>query len=241
VYYIAVTLAMIPLELMNKIASNVLYPLYSQLIRDNHFSKNESIQNAREVMLCFMFNITALLLAGSGVFFNTLYKVSFESAIELMPALCLLIWFMMLTGTLDRILLATGHVKELATLNLSAFVLKLLFSVVGYHYFGLHGFLLGGAIGGCLTYLFLLLKVRHFTKICLTTEFKYSLSIICLCFIILYYQSHTYVNSIVVMFGVTFYSLFITYLISPHLFNKAKGWLFNMFKTLAKNAFQKRI
>jgi O-antigen/teichoic acid export membrane protein len=74
VYYIAATLAMIPVELMNKIASNVLYPLYSQLIRDNHFSKNESIQNAREVMLCFMFNITALLLAGSGVFFNTLYK-----------------------------------------------------------------------------------------------------------------------------------------------------------------------
>jgi O-antigen/teichoic acid export membrane protein len=158
-----------------------------------------------------------------------------------MPVLCLMVWFMMLTSSLDRVLIAAGQVKKLASLNFISFVLKLSFSVLGYFNFGLIGFIIGVAIGGAITYLCLLLHITYYIKICLSKEFKYSISTIFLCFTIIIYQNLTTFNSAVVMFGVTFYSLFITYLISPHLFNKAKGWLFNMFKTLAKNAFQKRI
>jgi len=147
VYGTAQQLAALPMMITAMMAGAIVYPVLSAAARSDPSSLGALTQRIREVLLpCGLFTILGLALLAPS-FFRMLYDERYVDAGWIVVGLMLPLWFMILTQSADRTLLALGDTRALAVCNASALAGKLLGCLVGFRLGGLQGFILGLTVG----------------------------------------------------------------------------------------------
>jgi O-antigen/teichoic acid export membrane protein len=107
VYTIAMMLAMLPRELVNRLSNVVLYPAVSRIMREQR-DVPARIARARRSLIALTVPLCALLVAAGPVIVDVLYDQRYADAGVLLSVLSLGIWLQVLTTTYGCIHLADG-------------------------------------------------------------------------------------------------------------------------------------
>lgn len=147
VYGTAQQLAALPMLISVMMASAIVYPVLAAAVRSDPSTVGALTLRIREVLLpCGLFAILGLALLAPG-FFRTLYDDRYAEASWIVVALMVPLWFLILTQSADRALLALGDSRALAMCNAASLLGKVAGCVVGFQLGGLQGFILGLTVG----------------------------------------------------------------------------------------------
>ncbi len=147
VYGTAQQLAALPMLISVMMASAIVYPVLAAAVRSDPSTVGALTRRIREVLLpCGLFAILGLALLAPG-FFRTLYDDRYAEASWIVVALMVPLWFLILTQSADRALMALGDTRALAICNAASLVGKLAGCLVGFRLGGLQGFILGLTAG----------------------------------------------------------------------------------------------
>ncbi len=139
VYGIAVNLAELPKQVLNRLNGKVIYPLivkYADLSRDELRLR---IQKARGGLLLAVTALLAVFGSFGDVAINILYDARYQAASWILPMLVFGMWPLILLSTVEGSLLAIGRPMYATLGNLAKFVYMVIFIPLSYR--------LGGAFG----------------------------------------------------------------------------------------------
>lgn len=147
VYSMAVMLAALPGDIMNKMTERVLFPALAHAERGNPNRLAGHVLEARS----FLLPAAALALAGvvvlSPAFFEALYDDRYQAAGRMAQLLAVGAWFSILSATSGRALLVVGDSRSLAASNFANLVVTGGGCILGHVVWGMPGFILGYAAG----------------------------------------------------------------------------------------------
>lgn len=147
VYGTALNLASLPSLIIATLAGTVVYPVLAASARSDPASLSARTTQIRgNILPCGLFAILGLALL-SPAFFRTLYDERYADAGWITVTLMVPFWFLILSSSSDRALLALGDTRALALCNLVSLVGKVAGCVVGFRIGGLFGFILGLTTG----------------------------------------------------------------------------------------------
>lgn len=161
VYSIALTLAMLPAMVVERLAMYVLFPVFSSINRNSGEQLGATVATLRASVLTAGAAFMLCIYGGADWFFHTLYHESFAEAADITRLLCLATWITLLSRTVDRALLAMAKTRCLAEASLAKLVVTVAAVIVGHRWFGLPGFCLGVAVGGLAGHLALYPALRR--------------------------------------------------------------------------------
>ncbi|HEX4131703.1 MAG TPA: oligosaccharide flippase family protein [Pirellulales bacterium] len=148
VYTVAITVALMPNVLLGTLTFSVLYPLLCHAGRTDHRRLETRLLRARGTLLKFGLAMVFAVGAGAELFFHLLYDPRYYDAVWMTRLMCVPVWMMVLNTTLETSLLALGDSRSAAGCNLAKFLANTLGALVGFHFGGVPGFILGLAAGG---------------------------------------------------------------------------------------------
>jgi len=180
VYHVAMMLAELPRFIIQMASAKLLYPMFSHFARENVDELRTNFFKVRNVILPVMLLLCLAIVFLADPFFFYFYKDSFHQAMWIAPCLVLMLWFEILIGTVDRVLLALGDSKILANVWILIFPIKLVGACLGYYYFDLIGFIGGLAVGSIVGYIRLALAAKKIGFNVLHQDFKYTLLLLAL-------------------------------------------------------------
>jgi O-antigen/teichoic acid export membrane protein len=147
VYGTAQQLSALPMTIFVMMAGAIVYPVISAAVRSDPTSVGALTGRIREVLLpCGLFMILGLALLAPA-FFRTLYDELYAEASWIVVALMVPLWFLLLTQSADRTLMALGDTRALAVCNAASLAGKIAGCLVGFRIGGLPGFILGLTAG----------------------------------------------------------------------------------------------
>lgn len=174
VYSIAMQLASLTPMVASNLAGSVLFPLLAHQARSDAQSYIRALTEARAVIL----KVALFLLAGlallSPAFFHILYDERYAEAAWMAQLLTVPMWIWMLMLSADRAVLAIGDSRTLAFSNAASLLSKLGACYVGFHSFGLPGFILGLAAGNLAGHIPIVLALRRQGVRILVQDLRYS-------------------------------------------------------------------
>jgi O-antigen/teichoic acid export membrane protein len=147
VYAIASGLALLPREVIGRLADAVILPYLSRSVRNEPQGLLKALERVRSLLLPIGLLISAALATGAPIFFRLLYDERYRDAMELAPLIVLLGWIGATQVPVQRALLALGHSKPLAAANFARWAVGLAASLIAYAASGLTGFVLGLCLG----------------------------------------------------------------------------------------------
>lgn len=162
IYGIALIWAIVPTELLQKVANQVAFPVFSRLkVSPKGLSHAEASRVRRP--LCVLGGVIATLLIVCGDdLMHLLYDERYAAAGWMLQLLAIGIWFQMLGNNYAPAILALGKTKWLAAGHMAKFVFLLAAVPVGYHYADMQGVLIGIAIAEIAKYvMFAFVLYRH--------------------------------------------------------------------------------
>jgi O-antigen/teichoic acid export membrane protein len=153
IYSLAYNLARLPMDIASSLMSVVLYPAVSEIVRTDREALQAKLTEARGVILAAaQFGIVGVIL-GSPWFFKYLYDDRYVEAAHFAPLLAIAVWLSILHACIFPVLVALGDVRSLAWSNFVKFVSTAAGCLVGHHYLGMPGFIIGNALGCLIGYL----------------------------------------------------------------------------------------
>jgi len=160
VYAIAMSLIVMPRELISRLAGSVQYPVLARCFRERPEHVGKLLTRTRlALMLLSQWAILAIAMGAQG-FFALLYDARYADAASLSRWLSLSAFIGALSITADRALLAVGDSRALATSNFARAIALFPGCLLGYMWFGLPGFAVGlagsAAAGHCVLVLALI-------------------------------------------------------------------------------------
>lgn len=132
VYWIALQLARMPIDVITKLTGVVLFPMLSIAHRDDTETLRSQFYLARQIMLPPALCVAGAIALFSPPFFLLAYKEAFHDAAWITPAMSLAIWFEILQVATDRVLLSRGDTRGLFVSNLLRAVVGISTSIGGY-------------------------------------------------------------------------------------------------------------
>lgn len=146
IYGIALIWAIVPTELLQRVANQVAFPVFSRLkVSPNGLSRAEASRVRRP--LCVLGGMIAtLLIVGGDDLMHLLYDERYADAGWMLQLLAIGIWFQMLGNNYSPAILALGKTKWLAAGHLAKFVFLLAVVPIGFHYADIQGVLVGIAV-----------------------------------------------------------------------------------------------
>jgi len=145
VYSIALSLVLMPRDLIGRLAGSVQYPLLARCVLERPEQLWQSVARTRTALLLVaQWSLLAIALGAQG-FFTLLYDARYAKAIELAPWLSVSAFIWMLSISADRTLLAVGDSRSLAATNFARATSVIPACLFGFSWYGLPGFV-GGLV-----------------------------------------------------------------------------------------------
>lgn len=161
VYGIAMVLAMKPRDLILSLSGSVLFPVLSEHFRDNPDRMSEKVLGARSMLLTVGLLSMAAAGLGARLFFEVLYDRRYWDAGWMAQLSLLAMWMGILQKSAGYVLLTLGDSRSLAISNAVQIVGSVGGVILGQHFFGLPGFIVGLGVGGMLSQIFTQLALRR--------------------------------------------------------------------------------
>jgi O-antigen/teichoic acid export membrane protein len=154
IYSISYNLARLPMDIASSLMGSILYPAVSEIVRTDRQALQAKLTEARGVILAAsQFGIVGVILV-SPWFFKYLYDDRYLEAAHFAPLLATAVWFSILHACIYPVLVALGDIRSLAWSNLVKFLSTAAGCLLGHHYFGMPGFIMGNGVGCLVGYLF---------------------------------------------------------------------------------------
>ena len=159
IYSLALTLALVGINIAERLSNIVIFPLLSRLQNDPNLLINSCLKSRHFVLLlsgcaCVCFALFAPL------FFQVLYDDRYADAGKIAQWLSLYVWFRILNLSMDRIPLALGYPKHIFIANMcSIFVMPL--SILAYDLFLMPGFIMVMTLSCMSFHIYLLATLPH--------------------------------------------------------------------------------
>lgn len=151
IYTVALTFSLLPTEVIRQVGAKVLFPSYSELMREHPEKLYPTLKKSRALVLAASW-LPCVMLIFFGQWLIALYDPRYESATWMLRTLAVGTLGMTLELSYDGVLLATGNSRGMAILlGWQAFV-KFSAMLVGYHLGGQHGVVMGLALVSWLCY-----------------------------------------------------------------------------------------
>lgn len=147
IYGIAMQFARIPQELVNVIATKIVFPAVAIVHRDDAGSSERSLVKARGVLAAVALPACLGAVYVSPWFFEYLYDDRYADAVWIAPLGSIAVWGAVLNASANRALLAMGQSRPLATSAAVKAAVGAVCAIGGYQLYGLAGFVLGVAAG----------------------------------------------------------------------------------------------
>jgi O-antigen/teichoic acid export membrane protein len=162
VYYLAATLAIIPIEVAGMVVGSVLLPALSEGARKDRATLSAYFLEAQRVIASAgLFAILGMVFF-SPLFFLVFYDARYHDAGWMVQIAMIATWFFHLQESHVKALLAVGDAAGLATANLTKLAVSALMALAGFRVLGLAGFLLGMGAGSLCGHAVVLVKLeRH--------------------------------------------------------------------------------
>jgi len=174
VYHVAMMLADLPRFAIHIIAERLLYPLFAHYARQDIASLRRKYFLIRKVLLPTMLLTSLMIIIAADSFFFYLYKGSYHDAMWMAPCLMAMLWFDLLINSMDRVPVALGDSRLLASTWALILPVKIIFAYFGYIYFDIVGFIAGLAVGSIVGYLRLTFAARKIGFSSLYQDSKYT-------------------------------------------------------------------
>ncbi len=146
IYGIAITWALVPTELLQKVANQVAFPVFSRLKESPDGLSHAQAARVRRPLSILGGIICTILIVGGDDLMHLLYDPRYAAAGWMLQLLAIGIWFQMLGNNYAPALLALGRTGWLAIAHSSKFIFLLAAVPIGFHYGDIQGVLIGIAI-----------------------------------------------------------------------------------------------
>jgi O-antigen/teichoic acid export membrane protein len=148
VYSVAFGMAMLPQQIVERVASGVFYPVFASVARNRRHDLEFTILKARQIILGAATTLILLMAFSLPLFFHTLYDARYADAGWMAQFLLLYAWFSVLMSSVSGSVLALGETRWLAASNLANAVITLIGCTTGYAVAGVAGFIVGLSLSG---------------------------------------------------------------------------------------------
>ena len=174
VYSIGVMLAAIPRELVSRVESLVILPVFSELYRQGMEALKKNYAQSRDMILA----LVLIILLGAATLIPPLIYYLYDSryldAIWIAQLSLLVLWFPILQQIWSRVLLAIGDAKSLAISKIIQVITMFFTGLGGFHLAGTKGLIIGMAIGTISGYLFIAIKLEKLEFTCLLKDMGFT-------------------------------------------------------------------
>lgn len=146
-FSLAFAIAWIPVQIAGTLNGKVLMPAISMVARRSRAELSARLREARGRILPGALVATLAVPLAGPTFFLLLYEEVYWDAAWIVELMSICAWLTILPLTADRALLAVGDTFSLALANTLRLVSGAIACVLGFHWFGFAGFILGPAAG----------------------------------------------------------------------------------------------
>jgi O-antigen/teichoic acid export membrane protein len=152
VYTVAFTLSRVMPEVVRMIGSRVLFPSYSELIRENPENLYQMLRRSRITLLIFTWGSLLPFIFFGKALIGFLYDGRYADAGWILQILSLGLLVDAIGHTYDNVLLAQGNTFAMSMLKSIQMLLQLAGICIGHYLGGTHGMIIGIAATGWLMY-----------------------------------------------------------------------------------------
>jgi len=145
VYGIALTWAIVPAEVLERVANQVAFPVFSKLKTSPKGLSSSEAARVRRPLSILGGMIATMLIVGGDHLIHFLYDDRYAEAGWMLQLLGVGVWFQMLGNSYSPAILALGNTKWLAAGHLSKLLSLLVAVPLGFYYYGIGGVLCGVA------------------------------------------------------------------------------------------------
>jgi len=143
VYTVALTLSLLPSEIIRQSAGRVLFPSYAELIRDRPERLYATLRKTRLIMLALSWGVSLVFIAFGEKLIGFLYDGRYADAGWMLQILSIGTLGSILGLSYDGILLATGKTFTIAAILAIQIGVKVMAMFLGAHWGGQHGVIVG--------------------------------------------------------------------------------------------------
>ena len=151
IYTVAYTFSILPTEVIRQVGAKVLFPSYSELMREHPEKLYATLKKSRALVLAASW-LPCVLLIFLGHWLIALYDPRYAEATWMLRTLAVGTLGMTLELSYDGVLLATGNSRLMAILLGVQAVVKFSAMLIGYKLGGQHGVVMGLALVSWLCY-----------------------------------------------------------------------------------------
>lgn len=152
IYSIALGLSSIATQLVDQVSSKVLFPSYSELIRERPETLYKNLRKARLVLIGLSVSCSLFMVLFGRLVIQILYDDRYIDAGWILQILAVGLMAKVLSITYGDVLMATGKTFLLALLIGFSIIIQFSSMIVGYHLGGFSGFVVGIATANWLIY-----------------------------------------------------------------------------------------
>lgn len=131
-YAIALNFASLPMDVLQRIGTQVLFPVYSRLARENRFSSEVYVRVSFIILTLGALAVAGLVAIAPG-FIQTFYQAKYHDVALILQAVAAVVWLRVLQYNSGSALLALGDSKVQATSNGVKLVAMFAFVIAGFY------------------------------------------------------------------------------------------------------------
>lgn len=130
--------------LVFQITQTILFPALTEANRSNNREAlRQTFETSRKLILpVALWGITALSYCAP-IILDTFYRDAFSDASWMLQCQVTFVWFVMLTDSWVRALMAIGDTRNMAICNIVRLIFGIIFTMSGFYLFGMVGFIFG--------------------------------------------------------------------------------------------------
>lgn len=147
---IAYTIAAIPIEIVLKLTASIGFPSLSEAVRRAPESLPNVLQKFRKRTLLIAFMLVTVVALTSEILIRILYDERYHSAGVYVMAITLSNAVALINAGYNNALLALGKSKTYFAIMTMAVLIRILGTVIGYHFFGILGMIYGVGLANSL-------------------------------------------------------------------------------------------
>ena len=175
IYHMGLMLTMFTIQAVEKLSASVQYPILSAIAQNSGQELSAAIDRTRTPLLQLATVMTLCVFAGAPLFFDFFYHENYSDAGAIARLMCCSVWFIALSKTIDRTLLALGDSRSLAAAAFIRLVFTTTLGLFGYWQAELDGFCYGMIAGSLLSHLSLYPFLAKYGVNCIWQDLRHTI------------------------------------------------------------------
>jgi len=150
IYQVAAAFSMISYSLSVSLLDRLIYPALASSARENQDSMALAVKKLKRVIFPAITAMQLIIFMIAPYFFAQLYPDTFQDAAWMAQLMAVLVWIMLAADFQGTVLVAINKPKIFGLVLLLVAILRPVFGLIAYPYFGIGGFLIGMMFGSLL-------------------------------------------------------------------------------------------